>query len=362
MKLFNLLLSYFIAFQCCTEIYFIEVPLYEEKYGEANTISTIQEENIFIFNPNAEISTSVPLNNNYSYSDNYMIRYYRDLCENILANQFGSCSYVAMGMLLSYFDTFWNDNTIHNTFEENAYIPNFEYLNGDIYYTGNSGRNSPGVFYNSSAVQRAEINSSKNEIYNANYDYYDDITNSPYDLQAYLMLAYAEYYNYIDLNSFIAFGLSDSEIVNVLNDYITYENLSNVYNLYGYSIFTNQYTSDAIKDIAVSYIQQGYPVLITAEFEFDNGTSFNHALVGYDCVYDGNEYNIYGHFGNHYFVNTYVNLKDFYYFDGLTTIHLKINRYHGLVVLVPKANSHIHSNNYKIVNEFYCPCQFEHLE
>lgn len=365
MNSINLLLSLVLSIQNCLSINFCNKIIEEDKFGSlTNTISLYSEKEYDIYNPNAPISSSVQLNNNYSYSSQYLSRYYRDLSGNILNNKFGSCGYVAIGMILSYYDTYWNDNTIHNTFEDNTYISNIDYLNGNTYLGFSSGYESPGVYHNSSNIKPPSANDSQEEIYNANYNYYDDITDCPYDLQAYLMLSYGEYYNYIDLEEYGPFGLTSSEMYNIMNDYIIYENLTDVYDIYSYDIFSNQYDSNSIKNLAINYIQQGYPVLLGIRYNLDNGKTENHAVVAYECVNNGNTYDIYGHNGYYYYPNSHVNIESFSQIDPMTNLPVmscQLNCYKNLLVIIPKSNSHVHSNNYKIGNEFYCPCQFEHL-
>ncbi|MDE6408438.1 MAG: hypothetical protein K2K50_07550, partial [Anaeroplasmataceae bacterium] len=41
---------------------------------------------------------------------NYMKNHYLHLYQNYGYNLFGSCSQIAIGMLLSYYDSYWNDN------------------------------------------------------------------------------------------------------------------------------------------------------------------------------------------------------------------------------------------------------------
>ena len=55
--------------------------------------------------------------------ENYAQSYFRHLTNNYPVNHYGSCSYVAISMLLSYYDTFYDDNIIPEQYDvssENA--------------------------------------------------------------------------------------------------------------------------------------------------------------------------------------------------------------------------------------------------
>ena len=46
-------------------------------------------------------------------------RYFSELEDNIPINAIGSCSYVAMSLMLSYYDVYWNDNFVPEKYEQN---------------------------------------------------------------------------------------------------------------------------------------------------------------------------------------------------------------------------------------------------
>lgn len=53
--------------------------------------------------------------------------YYRNLKAGYFGyNQYNTCGYVAIGMLLSYYDTFYNDNFIPEKFDKTVNLVNFE--------------------------------------------------------------------------------------------------------------------------------------------------------------------------------------------------------------------------------------------
>ena len=74
----------------------------------------------------------------------YASYYFKNLRENFGNNAFGSCGYVAIGMLFSFYDAYWNDDIIPSQYDVNAqYIPS---TNSNVvpYNT-----NSPGVKFES---------------------------------------------------------------------------------------------------------------------------------------------------------------------------------------------------------------------
>lgn len=70
-----------------------------------------------------KIVSKVEIENNY---------YFKNLHENIGDNKYGSCAYVALGSLLSYYDIFYNDNIVPDTYTLNGVTKKFiedEYIN-----------------------------------------------------------------------------------------------------------------------------------------------------------------------------------------------------------------------------------------
>ena len=96
-------------------------------------------------------------NNTPSSYNSYMEAYFRGLTTNYAVNQYNSCGYVALGMLLSYYDSYLDDDIIDN--------------GCDVVSEGNGTNmvernNSPGI-------KNETISSSSSS------QYYDRITYSP---------------------------------------------------------------------------------------------------------------------------------------------------------------------------------------
>ena len=53
-------------------------------------------------------------------SDSFAFQYFFHLGTNTPYNRFGSCGYVALSCLLSFYDTYWNDNIIPEQYDQNS--------------------------------------------------------------------------------------------------------------------------------------------------------------------------------------------------------------------------------------------------
>lgn len=47
----------------------------------------------------------------------YASQYFKNLNSNFGNNVYGTCTYVAIGMLLSFYDTYWDDNFIDDNYD-----------------------------------------------------------------------------------------------------------------------------------------------------------------------------------------------------------------------------------------------------
>lgn len=57
-------------------------------------------------------------------TDQYATYYFDGLNQNLGYNQYGTCAHVALGMLLSYYDTFWDDDIIEEQYDVVTPVPN----------------------------------------------------------------------------------------------------------------------------------------------------------------------------------------------------------------------------------------------
>ena len=64
------------------------------------------------------ILSTVNNETNIFLDDYYSSLYFSNLVDNFGNNTHGTCSYVAIGMLLSFYDSYWNDNLIPESYDK----------------------------------------------------------------------------------------------------------------------------------------------------------------------------------------------------------------------------------------------------
>ena len=97
--------------------------MYEKKYYKK--IKDLYSTIFFLFSNvqyNNAISKAVAISDLEPEYSNYMQYYFYNLKNNYAMNLYGSCGYVAVGMFLSYYDTFHDDRIIPDYFDETGSI------------------------------------------------------------------------------------------------------------------------------------------------------------------------------------------------------------------------------------------------
>lgn len=87
-----------------------------------------------------------------TYIDNtYASYYFSNLRDNFGNNAFGSCGYVSIGMLLSFYDVYWDDNIIENTYDV---VSNYTIDRQPLadFYLVPSNADSPGIKFEPSSL------------------------------------------------------------------------------------------------------------------------------------------------------------------------------------------------------------------
>ena len=203
--------------------------------------------------------------------NNFANYYFSNLNNNFGVNTHGTCSFVAMGMLLSFYDTYLNDSFVPDAFEENTYVePDSEgtILTKDV--------ESPGVTYDDFVATAAMDR----------VDYEDYVVDNPNASFQNFLFNYA--YNndfdiYFDGNSNI--GLDVNTQVGILNAYLAdYVGLTNSV----YSVTSNYSTGNLVSNVK-NILAQGQPVILNVH----SYVIGNHSVVAYD--YDDSD--IYVHTG-----------------------------------------------------------------
>lgn len=257
-------------------------------------------------------------NTDYCYLDNYyMSQYFVNLKHNFPLNSHGSCNYVAISMLLSYYDTYWSDDIIPESYECASEIESHGESNLPAYTT-----ESPGVeqYNNGLADVSAE-------------DYLSAcLSNTENDFQSLLFSIADEICGGVPLDSSGTFGLDFKQTLTLMAAY-----------LFEYRGFQKtditaecERNENDVYRFTVDNILKGYPVLVrTSRF-------YGHTYIAYD--YDADTDIIYGHAG----------------INGLN--HIPIGNsgdldWYDAIVIKPNFE-HQHAKNYIDVNSTFCPCAY----
>lgn len=243
-----------------------------------------------------------------------MRNYFYNLRDNFGFNQNGSCGYVGLGMLLTYYDSYFDDKLVAEQYDKRTTMSNFN----DYNIVSSPGSNE------------SQINRS---------DYYNTLlSRSNTSLHA----------NLVRIGNTLNYGLGTTPSIlnNVLNRYfenntqisrdrweismITYDNFA--------SLIPNQNItySTLMYNQIVSYLKMDVPVLVSIR-----NNSGGHVVVAYD--YDSTEDIIYAHYGWHS-SNFHANILT----NGYQFIR-------GYIVMGPK-DSHTHCNNYIVNGTAKCSC------
>ena len=228
------------------------------------------------------LSNTTSYNSNITVYHNYLTSYYDNLTYNFGMNYKGSCGYVGIGMLLSYYDTFLDDSIIPEQYDIVS--------NG---YDGNMilRRNSPGIFRD--AIIDPNTDSGIYGYLLSAADYYSYVNaNSSFSLHSKLIMLGAQYGYYNFSNNDSPASTNFYIRLNIINKY--FEDVlgfdSDDYSLEYLSYTNSSNQSDDVREFAISKVQNNQPVLLS--IGGDNG---GHVVVAYD--YDEETDKLYCHFG-----------------------------------------------------------------
>ena len=201
-----------------------------------------------------------------TYLNNFANFYFSNLHENINYNIQGTCGFVSVGMLLSYYDTYLDDRFVPAEFEQNTFVEPEE--GGAII---RKGTESPGV-----TSDDFDFISSMDE-----WDYADYVFDNPEDsFQNFLMCYAADNTDGFALDRATGYsagvGLAADEQVDLLDAYL-YEYVG-LRDAVQFVKRGNQSTS-TMKNNIKQLIQQGRPVIVN----FTSSVIGKHSVVAYDC-------------------------------------------------------------------------------
>ena len=256
-------------------------------------------------------------NINKVYQNGYYAPYYfKNLVNNFPVNSHDSCNYTAIAMLLSFYDTYWNDYIIPEQYEVNTNLSTSTHVH-NIY--------SPGLVYESE------------DISNLSDSTYSSYIMSEYnnDFQA-LLIKIARDYGIVTNSSL---GLDFNQVRNLLDCYL---NVTNICPTNMFNIVTNSQAGYSPIGFIQTFVRMGYPVLL----RLGGGSTNGHTVIAHD--YDSSTGEIYVHTGwkRYEMALSHIPLSELFYTE-----------YYDAIAIVP-SSSHSHSNNYYVNNTTYCPCQF----
>ena len=248
-----------------------------------------------------------------------MKNYYFNLRKNFGYNERGSCGYVALGMILTYYDSYYNDKLVAEKYDAPAY------MNSLSNYTTAS---SPG------SVETA-IDSFQNLT-----DYYNSLVNQYSNTSLHAKLA--------SIGKDLGYGLGTTPdyLKNIFEKYIElneqcdskkwsiikYSNDSYQNNVPNQSITYSEMMFNNIK----SYLKSDHPVLVSMKNENNEG----HVVVAYD--YDEEQDAIFAHYGWDVITHRNIFSEGFKYIRGY--------------IVIDTSDVHTHSNNYIIDGSAMCSC------
>lgn len=256
-----------------------------------------------------------------------MKNYFYNLRDNFGYNQIGSCGYVALGMLLTYYDSYYDDSMVKEQYDAEA-----EMVNYDEFDTASS----PGSTEQSIAVV-------------SNQSYIDTMIEDYSNVSLHAnLIKVADSLGYANGDLGTTPDIVEDVLIEYLNDNNGIDESRWLINKYSNDNYTSyvpgeNYTySDMMADNVKEYLKLGIPVLLSIR-----GNSGGHVVVAYD--YNEATDTIYANFGWH--MSAYH--EDIFSYG--------YNYIRGYITLNPY-DLHTHCNNYIVDNVWTCSCSLPNHE
>ena len=325
-KILNLISAFFVAFSTI-----VKVPAMEQNRninGDQNISHAYLGDGI----TDAEYDNLLLKNNANLYIDDYYGGlYFKNLITNFGNNTHGTCTYVALGMLLSFYDTYWDDGFIEKKYEKKASFASNRQPEADFDLLPYNIA-SPGINFES---EESVSNLTIEEYYN----YIDSNSNTSFHMK--LLQLSKEHFGTLKFDlSYDSFGMSYSETIDFLKYYLyDYRN----YSTGDIKIYSSNGTQSEKEEFLKKYIRLGTPVLLRTNI------LGGHALIAYD--YNDKTGEIYAHAG--------LRRED----DNTSLTHVSLGELDSLdiwdVIAIEVNTEHNHSNNYvSDSGEEICSCNY----
>ena len=256
-------------------------------------------------------------------TNNYASYYYKNLTENFGNNSKGSCGYVATGMLLSYWDTFWDDNMIPENYDMITMLGNNS-INLDL--------ESPGIYREASSL----VTNLTNEQY---YQIVEQYSSAYFHLKL-IQMGKEQFGQYVFDTPSSPTGMTYNEYIQLLEYYLyTYRN----YTEDQVEIRAYRDSEQNVREQTINLIKQGIPVKLGV------GNAYGgHAVIAYDYDEENDEIYVHAGWSGNF---THVTLSEIGY-----------NQYWNAIAIVfNNSFNHNCSNNFKYSNEYeivqtHCSC------
>ena len=281
----------------------------------------------------ADIVSSASYNtNNFYYNDStlyqddkYASYYFNNLTDNFGNNIKGSCTYIAFAMLLSYYDTYWDDTIIPESYDMITMLSNNQ-LTLDV--------ESPGIYTENSSLVWSSMSTANY------YQVVEQYSNAHFHLKL-IQMGKEKFGHYRFDNPSSPCGLTFSQLSELMSYYL--------YDYMDFDISKISYTSTQtnVRQFVIDNIQDGKPVLVRMGSTSVSG--IGHAFILYD--YDETNDELYGHWG--------------WKLGGYKFEHIKLSTtpYDDFwdATVLNVSDEHNCSNNFKYSDEYdyletYCPC------
>lgn len=329
----------------------IELPVYAtsiETHDHENHGDYYQEDNVidggdtinatYHYNSLSNGLSQTTTSSQTHYSS-YLVSYFDNLTYNFGVNYKNSCGYIAMSMLLSYYDTYKKDSIVPEAYDVNSVAEGNDMV---------IRRNSPGVHKDIIADPLDPSNVLYGFTLSPTEYYAKMVEMSGYSLHSKLITIGGSMGFYDFSQNGTGAGTYSWQRYDVLKYYL--ENISGLSYSSGFTILSNtkgdssSAYSDEIREYTIQKVKSGYPVLLSVQ-----GPQGSHAIIAYD--YDEQTDSLYTHMG-----------------WGSDTTHVTpesqgFNRYKSAMIVDLKG-SHSHSNNYGVLTfvnsipnvSYYCYC------
>ena len=275
--------------------------------------------------------------------------YFYNLRENMGYNYIGSCSYVAISMMLSYYDTYWDDTIIDDSYDLNSLFEKTEYVDGILTYsklTLSNFENSPGIRENErlpfDESERLGLSDEERLTEEQYYQLVKNQSNRDRYFHYYLMgmMITEEFYASRTSQNINPFGLGREDRENLIEDYL---------NISGAKLTYETVTTD-IENYIIRNVSQGIPVMIAVDLADQNT---GHALIVYD--YDVSTGKLYAHMG---WTDGYDESDELVTYTHVDLSSINYTRIKNATTFIP---TDVHSHAYNYANwdgSTYCSCYF----